>query len=52
MMSLLKSVYMPFRRIWMDDDEVIHKNDLPWAIGMPALTVVVLVICQVATFNN
>ena len=51
-MNAIKAVYMPFRRVFLDDDEVVHPDDIPWIISMSTLTVGVLVICQIATCSN
>lgn len=51
-MSLLKTIWMPFRRVWLDDDEMPDASSKVWAGVMTSLTIAVLLICQIATFNN
>ncbi|MDW0112187.1 hypothetical protein QT711_03250 [Sporosarcina saromensis] len=50
-MFILKSMYLPFRRIWLDDDEVACKGELYWLV-FPAITFLLYAICLIATWGN
>lgn len=51
-MRVMKLLYLPIRRIWLEDNEVPHESDIPWLIGMPLIIVVNLVVCFFATLSN
>lgn len=50
-MFILKSIYLPFRRIWLDDDEVACREDVYWLV-FPAITLLIYVLCMIATWQN